>query len=182
MRKSYKFARKKKDEVNIRSNEQIRVPQVRVIDENNVYMGEMDTVVAKQMAEERGFDLIEVNPNSKPPVVKFADFGSYKYKQEKFLREQKKKQKSVETKGIRLSTKIGEHDLQTRMKKTLEFLADGHKVRVEIILRGREMQHADRAREQLKEFVSKIEVPTALDQDVSKQGNKIFIIIMNKPQ
>jgi len=178
MRKSYKFAKKKKDEIRYKTNEDIRSLKVRVIDETGTFLGEMDTVAAKAQAAERGFDLIEVNPHADPPVVKYADYGSFKYKQEKFAREQKKKQKKVETKGIRLSTKIGEHDLETRAKQTRGFLADGDKVKIEIIMRGRELQHQDIARTQIREFVQKLAVPLTIEQDVTKQGNKIFMIIL----
>ncbi|PIR93778.1 translation initiation factor IF-3 [Candidatus Falkowbacteria bacterium CG10_big_fil_rev_8_21_14_0_10_39_11] len=178
MRKSYKFAKKKKSDLpNYKTNKQIRSETVTVIDFDGSFLGEMNTYDAIKKAEDQGFDLVEVNPNATPPVVKIIDYGGFKYKQEKIVREQKKKIKKVETKGIRLSAKISEHDMETRIKQTEKFLGQGHKIKIELILRGRENQHGEKAGEVIKTFISKLSVPNTLEQTTSRQGNKLFAII-----
>jgi translation initiation factor IF-3 len=141
-------------------------------------LGEIPTANALRQAQEGGFDLVEVNPSANPPVAKFLNYGSFKYQQEKQAKQQKKQLKKIETKGIRLSTKIGDHDLETRRKKAEEFLEDEQKVRIEIILRGRENQHQDLAREVIADFTSKITVPFEVEQPTNRLGNKIFTIIL----
>jgi translation initiation factor IF-3 len=178
MRKSYKFKRKEKIEKNYSFNYQIRSPQVEVIDETGTSIGVMDTRAAIAAAQERGLDLVEVAPNAKPPVAKILDYGSFQYQKEKQLKKQKKLNKTLDVKSIRLSIKISDHDLETRIKQAEKFLVKGHKLKVEIILRGREMAHTDLAREMLKTFRTKLTTPTEVDQDMTKQGNKVFTILM----
>lgn len=180
MRKSYKFKRKQKVEKAYNCNYQIRSPQVQVIDENRVALGIMNTRQAIALAEERGLDLVEVAPHAQPPVAKILNFGSFQYQKEKQLKKQKQLSKTLEVKSIRLSIKISEHDIQTRVKQAEKFLIKGHKVKLEIILRGRELARMDLAREMLKSFREKLTTPTELDQDMTKQGNKIFSILMPK--
>jgi translation initiation factor IF-3 len=178
LRKSYKFAKKKKTVQRYRVNQQIRIETVNLIDENGTMIGETPTREALEMARERGFDLVEVGPKARPPVAKLLDYGQFQYQQEKQLRKQKSKQKKIETKGIRISFKISQHDLETRAKQARKFLDDEQKVKVETILRGREFRHMDLAKEQIRNFVEKLDIPYQIEQDVSKQGNKVFMIIM----
>lgn len=178
MRKSYKFARKIKVEKNFAHNFQIRSPQVSVIDETGASLGILDTRRAVEMAMEKGFDLVEVAPNANPPVAKIMNFGSFQYQREKLLKKQRKQGKSLEVKSIRLSTKIGEHDEAVRLKQAEKFLEKGHKVKVEIIMRGREMQHQYLGKQTMMDFHAKLAVPTTIEQNVTRQGNKIFLILM----
>jgi translation initiation factor IF-3 len=182
MRKSYKFGKKKKNELEVkyRANEQIRVPFVFVIDEAGASLGEMPTQKALAIAEEKGYDLVEVSPNAQPPVVKFLNYGSLKYHQTKLLKQQKKNQKKIETKGIRISMKIAQGDLETKARQAEKFLEKGNKVKVELIMRGRELQKTDLAKELLKSFLAQIKQPFEIEQDTSKQGNKLLIIITPK--
>ncbi|NQT49383.1 translation initiation factor IF-3 [Candidatus Kuenenbacteria bacterium] len=178
MRKSYKFKKRITQQKSFFYNFQIRAPRVQVIDEAGVHVGEMDTKEAIKIAQERGFDLVEVSPVAKPPVTKIMDYGSFKYQKEKELKKQKAQSKSLDVKSIRLSMKIGEHDKETRHKQAHKFLEKGHKIKVELILRGREMKHQDLGREKIREFVAEIKIPTTVEQDVTKQGNKLFIILI----
>jgi len=180
MRKSYKFKRKEKIEKAYNYNYQIRVPEVQVIDETGAILGVMNTRDAIEMAMEKDLDLVEVAPNANPPVAKFLNFGSFQYQKEKQLKKQKKMTKTLEVKSIRLSVKISDHDLETRIKQAEKFLEKGHKVKVEIILRGREMAHMDLARTVLNEFKGKLTTQTTVDQEVTKQGNKLFTILMTE--
>lgn len=178
MRKSYKFAKRKKVVSRYKANEEIRAPQVSVIDHEGGFLGVMDTPKAIAYAEDLGLDLVEVNPNADPPVAKIINYGSFKYKQEKFAKEQKKTQKKVDVKGIRLSTKISDHDIETRLIQAEKFLGQGHKVKVELILRGREFQHMDLARKVITDFVEKIKTPYQIEQQTGRLGNKMTMIIM----
>ena len=139
-----------------RTNNQIRVPEVRVIDETGGQLGVMKTVDALAMAQDRGLDLMEVSPNAQPPVVKFVDFDKYRYHQKKLEQQQKKKQKKVDIKGIRLSLRISEHDMGIKAKKAIEFLDEGHKVKVDLLMRGREQAHPEMAFERVKLFLTLI--------------------------
>jgi len=178
MRKSYKFARRIKEEKSFFHNYQIRAPQLAVIDETGAPLGVLDTRRAVEMALEKGLDLVEVAPNANPPVAKIMNFGSFQYQREKLLKKQHKQGKTLEVKSIRLSTKIGEHDEEVRVKQAEKFLEKGHKVKVEIILRGREMQYQFLAKQTMNEFMAKLTVPTQVEQNITRQGNKVFLILM----
>jgi len=109
-----------------------------VIDENGDNLGTMPTAAALELAQEQGLDLVEINPTNRPPVCKIIDFGRYKYDLSKQEKEKKSKQKESDLKEIRLTFKIGDHDLEYKAKQVQEFLEKGHQVRVSMRLRGRE--------------------------------------------
>lgn len=178
MRKSYKFKKRQRDEKNFYCNEQIRAPQVAVIDEDGSHLGVMPTTQALQIANERGYDLVEVSPLSNPPVVKFLNFGSFQYQREKQLKKQRAQSKGLDIKNIRISMKIGEHDREVRINQAEKFLAKGHKIKIELILKGREMQHFNLAKDAMRSFQQALTLPTQLEQDIAKQGNKMFMILM----
>ena len=106
----------------------IRIPQVRVIDEEGTQLGVMPTPKALQLAQERGFDLVEVAPMSNPPVTKILDYGQYKYEQARREKEARKHQHSVEFKEVRLRVKIGKGDFDTKVKRAIRFLEDGDRL------------------------------------------------------
>jgi len=178
MRKSYKFKRKEKEDKSFNSNRQISAEKLNVIDENNVNIGIMETSKALQIAEERGFDLVEVSPLANPPVAKFLNLSSFLYQREKLIKKQKKSSKTLEIKSVRLSIKIGDHDLATKVGQTDKFLEKGHKVKIELILRGREMSRMDLAKDVLTQFLNMLTLPYEKEQDLSRQGNKVFMIIL----
>lgn len=163
----------------IRYNEGIRVPQVRVIDENGGHLDVMDTARAIALARERELDLVLVNPNAQPPIAKIVDFGQYKYQKDKETRKQKAHAKKVEVKGVRLSLRIGKGDLEVRRKMTERFISEGDRVRVEIILRGRERQHSELARKILEDFVA-LFPDIRIDQPFQRQGGVLSMVIAKR--
>lgn len=162
-----------------RANEFIRTPEVQVIDENGAFLGAMPTPKALALAEERGFDLVEVNPAQQPPVAKLLNYGQFKYEKDKEMKKQKQAAKQIEVKGVRLSVRIGAHDLEMRKTQALKFLNDGNKVKIEIILKGREKQHANLAFETIRDFIFSLKNQTAvkIEQPTSSQGGKISALV-----
>lgn len=124
-----------------RFNEWIQSPKVRVIDENGENLGVMYTREAMAQAMEVGLDLVEVSPNADPPVAKFLDVGKYKYEAQKKANAARKTQKAQEIKEIKVRPNIDDHDYDTKMKKIIEFIGEGDKVKVTLRFRGREMSH-----------------------------------------
>ena len=153
-----------------------------MIDEAGEPLGVMPTQKAIDLAQERELDLVEVAPKAEPPVCRIIDYGQFKYQKEKEHQAKKSHARKVEVKGIRLSVKMGGHDVDIRLKKAKEFLEDGHKVKIEIILRGREKAHGDLAKERIEEFIAKLqeEFELFLDQAVKRQGGNISAIIGRK--
>jgi translation initiation factor IF-3 len=162
-----------------RVNEQITNEEVRVIDDQGAPLGILKTAEAIAMAQEKGFDLVEVSPKADPPVCKLINYGHFKYQKEKEVRKQKAQSKEVEVKGIRLSVRIGEHDLEIRRQQAKKFLERGDKLRIEIVLRGREKAHAPLAREIVQKFIESLqtEYQLRLEQPVTKQDARITAIV-----
>jgi translation initiation factor IF-3 len=134
----------------------IRIPQVRVVDEEGAQLGVMPTLRALEMAQERGLDLVEVAPMAAPPVVKFLDFGQYKYELTKREKEAKRKQRSVTFKEVRLSPKIGVGDFDTKVNRAIEFLGDGDRIKVTVRFRGRELTHPELGRNLIARFADRV--------------------------
>jgi len=124
-------------------NHAIRAQELRVLDENGEQLGVMTKSEALAAAELAGLDLVEVSPNANPPVAKIVDWGKYNYQKTKQLQQQKKQQKSVDIKQIRLGMRIGDHDLEIKLNKTRKFLEAGHKVKIMLLYRGRENAHKE---------------------------------------
>ena len=159
-----------------RTNNQIRVPEVRVIDETGQQLGIMKTQDALALAQERELDMVEVSPLAKPPVVKFVDFDKFRYHQKKLEQQQKKKIKKIEVKGIRLSLRISEHDLEVKAKQTQKFLEEGHKAQIGLMMRGREQAYAEQGFTVIKKFLSLI--PNhEIEAPAKKQGNTISTVV-----
>lgn len=178
MRKSYKFKKREKVTKKFFFNNKILAPEVMVIDETGKHLGVFETKEAVQLAVDRGFDLVEVSPVANPPVCRIMNYGSFKYQQEKQEKQQKKQTKSLDIKSVRISMKISDHDKETKVHMAERFLEKGHKVKVEMILRGREFEHINRAKEIMTDFKSKLTIPVQVEQDTSKQGNKLFLILV----
>lgn len=134
-------------------NEEIRAPQVRVIDEKGVQLGIMSRNDALREAEMRELDLVEVAPNATPPVCRIMDYGKYRYEQKRRAREAKKKQHVIVVKEIKLRPKIDKHDFEYKLKHIREFLSQGNKVKVSVVFRGREYEHPEFAYEVLKNVI-----------------------------
>ena len=145
------------DNKGMRVNEQIRVREVRLIDDEGIQKGIVPTLEALKLAKERDLDLVEVSPNANPPVCKILDFGKYRFEQEKKLRDSKKNQKVLKLKEIRMQPKIGSGDLDTKARHVQEFLNEGDKVKVTIRFRGRELAHTELGFDVLKEVEKRLE-------------------------
>src|SRR5215211_8907116 len=130
----------------------IRVPQVRVVDEEGNQAGVMSTPEALRIAQERGFDLVEVAPTAAPPVTRLLDYGQFKYEQARREKEARRHQRSVEFKEIRLKVKIGKGDFDTKVRRAIQFLEEGDRVKVTVQFRGREVSHAYLGRDLLIRF------------------------------
>ncbi|MFH1620711.1 MAG: translation initiation factor IF-3 [Patescibacteria group bacterium] len=165
-----------------RANYQINAPEVRVIDDEGKFLGVLKTKEAITIAEEKELDLVEVSPKDNPPVCKILDFGAFKYQKDKERRAQKAHAKKVEVKGIRLSVKMGAHDLNTRKEQALGFLEQGDKLKLEIILRGREKAHGELATERINDFIKEIENTYQLfiEQPVTRQRGNVSAIVGRK--
>ena len=124
-----------------RVNDEIRSREIQLIDKDGQNRGVVDFRTAIEMAQEAGLDLVEIAPNSVPPVCKILDYGKFKYQEQKKAAEARKKQKIVEVKEVKFRPMIDDHDYDTKMKKVVEFLEDGDKVKVTMRFRGREMAH-----------------------------------------
>ena len=147
-------------------NDEIDVPQVRVIDAKGKNHGVISLEDALEIADEAGLDLVEVSPQVSPPVCKVLDYGKYKYEQQKKANEARKKQKTIDVKEIKMRPSIDEHDYQVKMRNVRKFLNHGDKVKMTIRFRGREMAHQDlglrvltRVREELEEIIKIEQMP-----------------------
>ena len=144
-------------------------------------VGVMPTEEAITLARSQGMDLIEVSPKANPPVVKILSYDKYRYQLEKVARQQRKKQKKIEVKGIRISVRIGQHDLDFKANQALKFLGNGDKVKVELFLRGRERANVSFAFEVLKKFLALFPSEKFfVEQQPKKLGNFITAIIASK--
>lgn len=140
-------------------------------------IGIIKTSEALQMAMDQQVDLVEVSPNANPPVVKLLNFDKYRYQQEKAAQEAKKKVKKVTVKGIRLSVRIGQHDLDFKAKKATEFLTEGNKVKLDVQMRGREQAHPELAFELIRKFPSMLQVPHVIETGPSRMGGMVSLIL-----
>ncbi|MEA2607371.1 MAG: translation initiation factor [Chloroflexota bacterium] len=162
----------------------IRIPQVRVVDEEGAQLGVMPTPQALAMAQERGLDLVEVAPMAAPPVVKFLDFGQYKYELTKREKENKRRQRSVTFKEVRLSPKIGIGDFDTKVHRAIEFLEDGDRIKVTVRFRGRELTHPELGRNMLARFTDRIKDHGVAERAPLLEGKSMHLTVasVHKPK
>jgi translation initiation factor IF-3 len=162
----------------------IRIPQVRVVDEEGAQLGVMPTPQALAMAQERGLDLVEVAPMASPPVVKFLDFGQYKYELTKREKEAKRRQRSVTFKEVRLSPKIGTGDFDTKVHRAIEFLEDGDRIKVTVRFRGRELTHPELGRNMLTRFTDRIKEHGVAERAPLLEGKSMHLTVasLHKPK
>ena len=162
----------------------IRVPQVRVLDEEGQQLGIMPTPQALSMAQERGLDLVEVAPTAAPPVVKFLDFGQYRYELAKREKEAKRKSRAIEFKEVRLTPKIGVGDFETKVHRAIEFLEDGDRIKVTVRFRGRELTHPEIGRTLLARFGDKVKDHGTVDRTPVLEGKSMFMTLasVHKPR
>ncbi len=155
----------------------IRVPTVRVVDEEGAQLGVLPTLEALRLAQERGYDLVEVAPMAVPPVARLLDYGQYKYEAAKKEKEARRHQRSVEFKEIRLKPKIGQGDFDTKVRRAIQFLEDGDRVKVACQFRGRELTHANLGRDLLTKFAEQIKEHGAVERQPLLEGKSMSIVI-----
>jgi translation initiation factor IF-3 len=154
----------------------IRIPQVRVIDDEGNQLGVMPTPQALEMAQERGLDLVEVAPMAAPPVARFLDFGQYKYELTKREKEAKRRQR-IGFKEVRLSPKIGVGDFETKVHRAVEFLEEGDRIKVTVRFRGRELSHPELGRGLLERFSKRVEEHGVIERQPVLEGKSMFIVL-----
>jgi translation initiation factor IF-3 len=160
-----------------RVNEEIRVPQVRLIDQDGEMQGVMTARDALQRAYAAGLDLLEISPNADPPVVKILDFGKFKYEQQKKRNEAKKKQKIIEIKEIKVRPNIDENDYQVKLRAMKSFIEEGDKVKVTLRFRGREMAHQEIGVKVLERIRADMDTQTKVEQ-LPRMENRQMIMVL----
>ena len=184
-RKFRKPKPKPQQEKTFKANEKIASSQVFLVNEEGEKEGTISTQEAIKKAKDQDMDLVEVNPKGDPPVAKIADLGKMKYEQDKKAHKQRQQQKKVETKGIRLSVRISQHDFDLRVRQGKKFLEKGNKLKIELTLKGREKQHPEKAQEVIENYKEQLsqqleEAELVEEQPLTKQGGKYIIILANK--
>ena len=160
-----------------RVNDEIRAPQVRLIDAEGEMQGVMSARDAWLRAQAVGLDLLEISPNADPPVVKILDFGKFKYEQQKKKNEAKKKQKVIEIKEIKVRPNIDENDYQVKMRAMKSFIEEGDKVKVTLRFRGREMAHQEIGVRVLERIKNEMD-PTSKVEQMPRMENRQMVMVL----
>jgi len=155
----------------------IRVPAVRLIGPNGEQLGVLPTQRALAHAQDLGYDLVEIAPNAVPPVAKILDFGKYRFEKQQEAKEAKKRQKSVTWKEIRVSPKIDDHDIETKIKSASKFLGEGDKLKVTVRFRGRELAHPDRGRVLLMQIAERLKEHGTVERQPLLEGRSMSMIM-----
>ncbi|KAF1680129.1 translation initiation factor IF-3 [Veillonella sp. R32] len=163
-----------------RINEEIRAREVRVVSADNEQLGIMSAREALALAEEHQLDLVEVAPNGKPPVCRIMNYGKYRYEQQKREKEAKKKQKTFTLKEVKLRPHIEDHDFYVKMKNATKFLAEGNKVKVTIMFRGRELSHPELGQNVLTRFAKELEEQAVVEKAAKLEGRNMTMILAKK--
>lgn len=159
-------------------NERIRSKEVRLIDDKGTNHGIVSTSKALQMAEDADLDLVLISPNQAPPVAKILDYGKYKYELAKKAKEAKKKQHVVEVKEVKVRYKIDVHDYEVRLKSVRKFISQGNKVKIVVMLRGREMQHSNLAFELANRFLADLaNDPLQVEKKPQMEGRNVTLYL-----
>jgi translation initiation factor IF-3 len=161
-----------------RVNEEIRIPQVRLIDQDGEMQGVLTAREAMQRAFAVGLDLVEISPNADPPVCKILDFGKFKYEQQKKRNEAKKKQKVIEIKEIKVRPNIDENDYQVKMRAMKSFIDEGDKVKVTLRFRGREMAHQDIGVRVLERIRAEMDTTSKVEQ-MPRMENRQMVMVLS---
>jgi len=181
-----RISRKKRPEKSLipkyKKNGEIDAEELIVLDEEGKNIGKMSKKDALDMAFEKEMDLVEINPKSTPPVARLIDFTEFKYQKEKEARKQKAHSRASETKGLRLSARISEHDLGIKQKQAEKFLNRGDKVKIELNMKGRENARPEIGFEIVKKMIADIQktTETRFEQEIIRQAKSIVAIIVKK--
>ncbi|HDZ13162.1 MAG TPA: translation initiation factor IF-3 [Bacteroidetes bacterium] len=170
----------KEKEQDLRINEEITAPQVRVIDENGEQMGVISLEKALKLAEEKELDLVEVAPTARPPVCKILNYGKFRYEKSKRDKDQKKKQHVIIVKEVRLRPKIGEHDFLYKMKHAREFLEAGNRLKVTVMFRGREMVYKEFGYKIINRVVEELSDISKVEKGPVSEGRHIVLFLTRK--
>lgn len=163
-----------------RINEAIRSSELRVIGQSGEQLGILSRSEALKLAEEAGLDLVEISPNADPPVAKIIDWGKYQYQKMKEAQKNRRSSKANELKQMRFGLKIGSGDLEIKLRKIREFLSEGHKVRIQIFYRGREMAHRELGYEMIKRIESLLENDAVFEHEPQMAGRNLSVVIRSK--
>lgn len=162
-------------------NDEIRVPEVRLIGDDGTQFGVVSMAEARKIAAEYAVDLVEVSPNAKPPVVKLIDYGKFKYQLQKKANENKKKQVVIQLKEIQFKPNIDKHDLDVKIKRAQGFLEDGDKIKMVMQFRGREMMYKEAGFEKFKAILSSLTKEedglAIMESEPKMMGNRIIAIV-----
>jgi len=161
-------------------NEQIRDKEIRLIDADGAQMGVVLTKDAQHMADEKRLDLVKISPTAKPPVCRIMDYSKYKFDRAKKEKEARKKQRVVSIKELRLSPNIDAHDISVKVKKALEFLNDGDKVKITVRFRGRELGHTEIAYGILHSFAEEVSDLGVVEKPPKMEGRNMTMFLAPK--
>jgi translation initiation factor IF-3 len=162
----------------VRRNQQIKIPEVRLIDQNGDQVGVMATDEALKRAEEAGLDLVEISPKARPPVCKIMDYGKFKFEQAKKQQQAKKKQKKVQLKEVKFRPNTDEGDFQVKMKNLRKFIDQGNKVKVTIMFRGRELAHRELGSQMLDRVAEEVQDEAVVEQRPAKMEGRFMIMLL----
>ncbi|HYG84239.1 MAG TPA: translation initiation factor IF-3 [Verrucomicrobiae bacterium] len=161
-------------------NEAIRASELRVVGAEGNQLGIMSRAEALEAAQKAGLDLVEISPSANPPVVKIIDWGKYQYQKMKELQRNRKSAKTSELKQMRLGLKISDNDLEIKLRKIRGFLTHGHKVKIMIFFRGREMAHTDLGFEMINKIIDKLSEEAIIEQKPQMAGRNLSIVVRSK--
>lgn len=161
-------------------NENIRFPEIRLIDSDGAQLGIMPPREAMKLAEEKELDLVLVSDKASPPVCRIIDYGKYKFEQEKRAREARKRQHNAEVKEVKMRYKIDDHDYNVRVKNAQRFLKSGDKVKATVMFRGREIQHSDLAKQLLQRMAKDLEEFAEVQQAPKQEGRNMMMLLTPK--
>jgi len=165
----------------VRINGEIRASQLRIIGASGEQLGIMSRNDALDAARDAGLDLVEISPNAEPPVARIVDWGKYQYQKMKEQQRNKKSSRSSEIKQMRLGLKIGQNDLDIKLRKIRKFLDDGDKVKIQVVFRGREMAHPEIGRLVLDKILESLSDVAIADQKAIMAGRNLSIMIRSNP-
>jgi len=148
-----------------------------LIDQDGKMIGIINLQEAISQAERAGLDLAEISPQANPPIAKIIDWDKYRYEQTKQLQKSRKHQKTIEIKQVRVSLKISQHDFEVKIKQAERFLTEGSRVKVSLLLRGREITHQDLGRDKLEKFYDQLKEISELEQTIQLTGHELSIVI-----
>jgi translation initiation factor IF-3 len=171
---------RRRPEQGLRINHRIRVPEVRVISDED-QLGILPTHEALRLAEEKGLDLVEISPRAFPPVCRIMDYGKYKYEEAKKKQQARKRASTVETKEIKFRPKTEEHDMAFKVKHVRRFLEGGNKVRLAVVFRGREITHPKTGMNVLDRVVELCNDIATVEATPNMEGRRMIMVIAPKP-